>query len=208
MYQRVLTPYLISMKKVLGVIVISLVVVAIGFYVSTQDAIAPEDGVATFTSKTLGIRFQYVIEPYEGATLKVQEMGNKVYLVVGDAGIETGQSIEMFAKRADETFGTSIRRQILAEYPSNQCKIEVAPSNILGGYEVAEITYPRSDDNEEPWFSNYELCNPRYDQTNGLRYFLYNPKFPDRFAFVSIGQYAILGHDNIPWQDTLEFIKK
>ncbi len=196
------------MKKVLGVIVLSVIAVAVGFYVSTQYANAPAEGVAVFTSKALGIRFQYVINPYEGATLKVQEIGNKVYLAAGDAAIETGQSIEMFTKRTDETFGTSIRRQILAEYPSNQCKIEVTPSNIIGGYEVAEITYPRSTNDEESWFANYELCNPKYDQVNGIRYFLYNPKFPDRFAFVSIGQYAILGHDNIPWQDTLEFIKK
>jgi hypothetical protein len=190
------------MKKVF-VIVGVVVVVGAGalWYFRGADA-----GVKTYTSQKLGVKFQYNSKPHENMTAGVKESGNKIYVYAGTMAPESGQSVEVFAKRADETLEQSIRRQILADYPSSVCRIEIAPSNIQGGYQVAEISYPRSSDTEDPWFSNYQLCNPGYDKTNGIRYFLYDPKHADMFVFLSIGQYAIPAHDLIPWQDTLTFL--
>lgn len=167
---------------------------------------SPTAGVRVFTSQELGVSFQYLDYQPGWAATHVQHIGDKIYLAVGDADITTGQFVQVFAKRADESFADSIRRQILADYPSPDCKVVVTPSNIQGGYQTAEIDYPQSTNPDDPWFANTKLCNDQYDKTNGMRYFLYDPQHPTTFAFLSIGQYAIFGHDQIPWQNTLTFL--
>lgn len=190
------------MKKIIIAVAV-VVIVGAGAYFLLQR----ESGtVMTYTSKKLGVQFQYNAKPDATMTVGVKEVGKKIYVYAGTMAPESGQSVEVFAKRTDETLEASIRRQILAQYPSPNCKIEVTPSNIKGGYQVAEISYPRSSNSEDPWFSNYQICNPGYDKTNGIRYFLYDPKHPGTFVFFSIGQYAIPAHDLIPWQDTLTFL--
>lgn len=192
------------MKKIILIAGAIILIIGVGFYF----LLGRESGtVKTYTSQKLGVKFQYNAQPDATTTAGVKEVGKKIYVYAGTMVPESGQSVEVFAKRTDETLEASIRRQILADYPSPVCTIEVTPSNIRGGYQVAEISYPKSSDMEDPWFSNYQLCNPNYDQTNGLRYFLYDPKHPDMFVFLSIGQYGILAHDLVPWQDTLTFLR-
>lgn len=166
------------------------------------------EGIQTFISKELGISFQYAALQTPNMLAKVKQIGNKVYIAVGDTAIETGQFVEVFSKPADETFTDSVRRQILTDYPSTQCTIETAPSNIQGGYWVAEIGYPEISGTEGPSWANASLCNENYAKTNGIRYFLYDPKHPTIFAYLDIGQYSIFWNDQIPWQYSLTFINK
>jgi len=205
------------MNKIISAIVVVIVVLLAGVFLFTFEVTAPEEtptptateitAVKTFNSQTLGIQFQYSFGMGATMVANVKEVGNKVYVYVGNVAPESGQFVEVFSKKIDETFEASIRRQILAQYSSDICKIEVTPSNIQSGYQAAEITYPRPENVAEPYTANRNLCNPKYDQTNGIRYFLYDPKHPTIFAYLDIGQYGILGYDNIPWQDTLTFIK-
>ncbi len=191
------------MKKIILTAVLAVVIVG-----GSVCFLSRHEGgtVKTYTSQKLGVKFQYNSRPDENTVVGVKESGKKIYVYVGTMAPESGQSVEVFSKHTNETLAASIRRQILANYPSPVCKVEVAPSNIRGGYQVAEISYPKSSDTEDPWFSNYRLCNPNYDQTNGMRYFLYDPKHPDTFVFLSIGQYGIPGPGQTSWQDTLTFL--
>lgn len=160
-------------------------------------------GVKTYRSEALGISFEYLAAQGE----PVIEEGGVVYV-----GGRDGQSVEVFTKKADESLEQSIRRQILANYPSSLCTIDVVPSNIMSGYQTAGIGYPESTGGDEPWFENSKLCNPDYARTNGIRYFLYTPEYPEKFFFFSIGQYAILAEPagdggGKTWQDTFEVFK-
>lgn len=187
------------------IILLAGIVLAGLYFLAPDSAVAPvAETVKTYTSKALGVQFQYQPKLDETNTVGIKEIGTKLYVYVGEIAPETGQSLELFRKDRNETLTAAIRRQILAKYPSELCQIEAAPSNILSGYQVAEISYPKPSDPNEPWFSNTELCNPQYDQTNGLRYFLYDPKHPERFYFLSIGQYGIPARGMVPWQDTLK----
>jgi hypothetical protein len=210
------------MKKVLIVIVIILVVAA-GIFLLTRKDNAGTNGsptatptpsqtstsnsgpVKTFESKNLGIQFKYLSQIADWGTVGVKEIGNKVYVYVGNAAPESGQSAESFKKNTNETFEASIRRQILANFPSPSCKVTVTPSNIQSGYQVAEISYPAPTDKDAPFWQNAGLCNEKYAKSNGMRYFLYDPKHPDSFLFVDIGQYAIPADNNTPWQYTIKF---
>jgi hypothetical protein len=203
-------------KTILGIIIGIVVIVAGVFFVTRKTIIAPTsvfptpaatETVKTYTSEKLGIQFRYNSKPEANMSVDVKETGNVVYVYFGNVAPESGQSVQVFTKKSDETFETSIKRQFMAQYPSVSCKIEVSPSNIQSGYQVAEISYPKPTDVNQPWFDNAGLCNPYYDMTNGIRYFLYNPKFPDKFVFLSIGQYGILAQGNVPWQNTLIFTK-
>lgn len=205
-----------SIRYILGTIVIALAI-GVGIFVyidrsqtdgitSPSPTVAPNDAIGTFTSKELGISFQYAIEQAGGQMTKVSRLGDKVYISVGDMAVETGQFVEVFTKNANETFADAIRRRILANYPSSKCTIEVAPSNIQGGYWVAEIGYPATPESEGPPWANASLCNEAYAKTNGIRYFLYDPKHPTEFVYLDIGQYFIQGPGEIPWQHTLTFI--
>jgi len=172
----------------------------------TPGLTANPAGANTYSSERLGIEFKYTPKIQDGPEVKVTEDGDRIYIHFANAKPDTGQFIEVFSKNSNESLEASIRRQILAGFPSGDCKINVTPSNIQAGFQVAEITYPRPTNTEEPFFANAKLCNQDYDQTNGMRYFLYDPNFPEKFAFLDIGQYAIAGAGEIPWQYTVKFI--
>ncbi|HXK36000.1 MAG TPA: hypothetical protein VJ553_00255 [Candidatus Paceibacterota bacterium] len=157
----------------------------------------------TFSSGVLGISFQYIPLHPESVTVAVKEVGDRIYVYDTRTGYEGGQFVEQFSKKTNETFEASIRRQILAGF-TGQCTVELARSNIYSGGWIAEIGYPDpSDPNDPPW-ENAQYCNEDYAQTNGIRYFLYDEDFPDRFYYFDIGQYSIFGRDEIPWQHTIE----
>lgn len=201
--------------RVVGFLVVLLVVGIVWYFKSATPVLAPTEtstataspvaGTRTFTSTGLGISFQYLDYQPGWAATHVQHIGDKIYLAVGGAAITTGQSVQVFTKPADQSLADAIKQQILASYPSPDCTVTVAPSNIIGGYQVAEIGYPPPTDSNAPYWDNAAKCNETYAKTNGIRYFLYDPKHPTKFAFLDIGQYAILAHDMIPWQDTLTF---
>ena len=203
---------------VFGLIML-LAVTTAGYYVvvfraSAPVPVAPAVSVGPgqsqlYVSKALGVAFRYIPAPIEGGSVGVKETGDTIFLSYGTLAPESGQFVEVFSKDPSETFADAIRRRILAGYPSPDCKIEVTPSSVRAGYQTAEISYPLPADQNanQMWFANAALCNAKYDRTNGIRYFLYDPKHPDQFAYLDIGQYSIFGQDKTPWQDTLTFMK-
>lgn len=206
-------------RYVLGAVVVVLAVGVIAFiYVDNffgQEAAENSEaspspssvsGVSTFTSHELGVSFKYLSEQDPGLPTKVTQVGDKVYVSVGDMSVESGQSLEVFTKPAEQSFADAIRDQILASFPSTDCTVEASPSNIQGGYWVAEIGYPMAADADVPFWENAKLCNEKYDKANGIRYFLYDPSHPTKFLFVDIGQYFIQGPNSIPWQHSITFI--
>jgi hypothetical protein len=192
------------MKKIIYIAIGVLIIGSGVFWYVTRTT--KTTGVQTFTSKELGIQFQYAAQQADGAATHVQRIGDKVYLSVGNTAITAGQFVQVFSKGATETFADAIRRHILAKYPWSGCTITVTPSNIQGGYQTAEIGYPAPTDPAAPFWDNASKCNEAYAKTNGLRHFLYDPKHPTVFAYLDIGQYGILAHDTVSWQNTLTFL--
>ncbi len=196
------------MKKLL-ILVPIIVVAAAGYWYFTRTN-TPErpSGGTVYTSKALGITFSY-LPSLDDQTFAVKESGNRIYVYMAKNEATTGQYVEVFDKRTNESFEQSIRRQILANYPSTSCKVELTRSNIYPGAWVAEIGYPPATNASDPFWVNAPLCNDKYDKTNGVRYFLYDETHPDRFVFLSVGQYGIPGTSrNNSWTDTLRIIAR
>ena len=155
-----------------------------------------------FLSRDLGITFTLPTKEWT-----VTQRGNKVYVYPPEGSVEEGQFVEVFTKNPDEPFQGAIRRIALKEYPWSECKIEISNnSTLILGFTTAEITSPPPANPEEFYYINADKCNPNYAQTNGLRYFAYDPNYPDRFFFLSIGQYIIETPSGEPWQQTFRVL--
>jgi hypothetical protein len=158
----------------------------------------------TYKNNQYGFQFLYP-EKKSPQNVYITE-GNKVYV-----NIKGGtQSVEIFSKDENESFESAIKRIILKNFPSTDCKVEIgtiSANNYHGQYQKAEISYPAPINSADPFWKNSALCNSAYDKTNGLRYFAYDPSIPDKFAFFDVGQFAITISENssIPWQDTFKF---
>ena len=167
------------------------------------------EDIKTFTSSNLAITFEYNALSPAGQTdgIKVLESGNKVYVYPASLKPEAGQWVEVFSKSKDETFEATIRRQILANYPSKDCKINVSEAkDYPAGFMTAQISYPPPSDTSLPYWANASLCNEKYDVANGIRYFLYDPGHADKFLYFDIGQYSITARGNEPWQNTVRLL--
>lgn len=204
-------------KALIGVVAIAAVCAGFILWDRTQGpSVSPSPSVSgspeagesvVYTSTVLGVSFRYVpVTEYE--TFSVRETGDRIYLFPSSLDVSAGQFVQVFPKRADETFETSIRRQVLADYPSPDCTIATRPSETYPGAVTAQITYPVSEDDEAPYWENAKLCNQRYAATNGIRYFLYDPQHPERFVYLDIGQYGIPGSGETLWQDTLRLLAR
>lgn len=161
--------------------------------------------IKAFISKDLGISFQYDSKD----TLVIQK-GNIVYTYYNDIPPEQGQRVEVFNKSATDSFPDAVRKMFLKDYPDPACNVEVksyVPEATGINYQRAEIAYPLPDEtSDDPFWIHSDMCNPNYDRTNGIRYFLYDPHYPTKFFFFNIGQYAITIGTSTPWQTTFKVL--
>lgn len=198
---RLFRAYTNGMNKILVFLALLLIVVGAVLLIKRGPA-SDSDVNGIYRSETLGVMFHHI------ASTSVERIGETAYVYFANTKREDGQFIKEFKKNPDETLEDSIRRQFLAGYPG-PCRIATSTDR---AYIQAEIAYPELTNSDEPWFSGAKNCNPDYALTNGMRYFLYDPTKPDRFYFLSIGQYGIPAFDtttetNPPmWQNTLEIL--
>ena len=74
-------------------------------------------------------------------------------------------------------------------------------------YTKAIIKVPGEFTDMEEMSAKVAECPKIYTQFGGSAYFLMDNNHAGKFAFFSIGQYAIAsGTDDLAWQDTIEFL--
>ncbi len=166
-----------------------------------------------YISYKLKVKFNVNTKAPEKAWVK--EEGNKIYVVPGDVNTKytEGQWLEVFTKQQNEEIKTAMQKQFLTGISEKDCFIDEYRGGVgkestnsrAKGYQYYFINYPGSD-NFENWNNN--KCPEQYRATNGIRYFVYDPKHPTRYVYLDIGQYPIMSGvgENIVWQDTLRFI--
>lgn len=180
-----------------------------------QESVSQDTGVANqkkYSSYKLGLSFLYLSSQAD-KTLYVHETGNKICLstLTNDTDCAQGQSVEIFNKNAADNLQTAITKQFLQNYAPTDCfvtnvKNPVANETTPDSFTFAEISFPKPTDPSAPWWTNADKC-PRYATTNGIAYFLMDTKHPEKFIFLSIGQYPILaGPGNQLWQSTINFL--
>lgn len=158
-----------------------------------------------FTSAKMGIRFRFLREQAGGdERINVSEEGNKIYVYPASLSPAQGQFIEQFNKSTEQSLENAIRTQLLTGKDPNRCLIS---TQNIGSMVRAEITFPSSNrESMDTFFADSDYCSKNYAQTNGLRYFIYDPSHPEKYFFISIGQYPITADKDTPWQETIEVI--
>lgn len=176
--------------------------------VKPKPTIVPNPDGNTFTSDKLGIAFYYsnTMGYDKNTTIKILDEGNKVYLYEKSMVPTTGQSIERFSKNPGDTLSQAISKKFLAGIPITDCFVKLDPKKPSPTMTKATIGYPIPENADQPNFTYGEKCPEHYSESNGMAYFLEDSNYPDRFYFVSIGQYGIPAQNSKPdsmWQDTI-----
>lgn len=172
-----------------------------------------KEGQKRYTSEKLGVEFIYS-ESFNEQQFLVKEIGRRIYVYEHLMQPESGQYIEVFSKDANMSFDEALSKKFLttAEHKEN-CKVTgnfmavgnsaKYPSNIKFGN--IEVSKEYSDVDE--LFKLLDKCPSPYTQSNGISYFIYDTKNPDKYGFVSIGQYIIPSdNEGGVWQDTIRFV--
>jgi len=175
---------------------------------TTKPTIAPNPDGNTFTSKKLGISFYWANKtPADSTgTVKTAEIGNKAYVYLSSGKQEDGQSIEKFSKTPTDTLTQAITKQFLTGIPATDCYVKINPVKPSATVTKATIGYPVPANAELPNWEYGEKCPEKYKESNGMAYFFEDSNYPDRFYYVSIGQYGIPAYNSKEsplWQDTI-----
>ncbi len=165
----------------------------------------------TYVSKNLGISFKYLEVQY-GEKVLVKETGNKIYVYVEKMTPEDGQYLEVFYKKPSEPLLSAINNKFLSGYSVNDCEVSfIDPSwqYYPENFKLANIKVKGTWNDLDEFAVLYEKCPRHYTASNGISYFLSNETRPDKYLFISIGQYAIWADEsdpNMSWQDTIKFL--
>jgi len=180
--------------------------------VPQTTAATPVPGSTTFSSKRLGIEFEYA--PMTGdQKVGVREIGDKVFLYVGQLPPEAGQYVRVYRKAPGETLEAAITRQVLQGYSSADCLVRESesPERGLGWpasytFAVIGLAGPPEQD-MEALQARARKCPQPYAALGGIAYFVADAGHPERFLFLNIGQYYIpSGLGERPWQNTIRFL--
>jgi len=174
-------------------------------------------GQKRYVSPSLGVEFLYSVKQSttDQTTINVKEIANKIYLYAEGTKPESGQYLEMFSKKANQTLTDALAEQFLTGDYKNDCKV-TAFTHLVGDISDYPETYSRANIEVNGEFSGYDelvpllaKCPSPYTQSNGVSYFISDPDHPQQFAFISIGQYAIMAdvNNNIAWEKTIKFNK-
>ncbi len=165
-----------------------------------------DPSVKRFVSETLGITFTY---KYKNGpdTVVTKEIGDKVYVYLSTWQPEKGQYVQIFHKNPQESINQAIFRLIISGHNVEDCLLkDYKTDKYPVGFQTFMMTVPQGPNDGLPELSaKAEKCPQPYTAIGGLAFFLYDPAFPDRFAFFSIGQYGIDSEGGKMWQDTLRF---
>lgn len=183
-----------------------------------EDTSVP--GQKKYVSPRLGVTFLYMPKPdqYTNDTASVKEDGDKIYIymnqlakVTQQGDYKSGQWIQVFDKDKSQTLADAIKQKFLTNYSEKDCfvteTLEQVKAKFPASFESAIISYPKpTGDQGLPFWTNADKCPQVYSETNGISYFLMDKNHPEKFAFLSVGQYVIYGSKTQGWQDTVEFL--
>lgn len=203
------TPIVTTVPSVLPSI--TAVIPTINNNLASTDEATNITGQKKYTSYHLGISFLYSSQNND-VTYKVKETANKIYLYDAQFNSSQGQYLEMFSKDPSVTLPQALETQFLTGSFKDSCEITTASPYIYNkiypqNYVTANIKVNGTYDDLEQLSQKLDNCPEIYTASNGLSYFLMDTNHPNKFFFVSIGQYGISSGNKQDqgWQDTLQF---
>ena len=139
------------------------------------------------------------------------EQGDKIYVYPATMEPTLGQWVQVFPKSAGESLEAAINRVIMPGHPSQDCQVRRTTDQSGAGsqasnYEYAAIVVRRAPgEDDAAVLPRWRTCPQPYTVVGGIGYFQSDALHPDKFLFVSIGQYAIPAGEDQAWRETLRF---
>ena len=167
----------------------------------------------TYTSSKLGISFAYIpVFPNGiGQYFFTKEIDDKIYLywVPGANQPFSGSDseflqtiapgskfVEVFNKDPQQSLTDAIKQQFLTEYAESDCFVNIQRYSrpiAEESYQTAIIDFPHKSVHSRKQLETLVAKCPRYvNSFDFVRYFMMDPKHPEKLLFVTIGQ------DNLP----------
>jgi putative hemolysin len=177
---------------------------------ATAPATAPAAGAVTYTSAALGLSFSY-LPIQNGQAVKVLEQGDKIYVYPANMEPAAGQWVQVLRKPAGESLVDAITRVFMPGHPAENCQVVPLAHPTGGAGQASDFEYagivvpPVPGESLEAMLPRWRTCPQPYTVVGGIGYFESDPRHPDRFLFLSIGQYGIMAGDDQPWQNTIRF---
>ncbi|MBE2280681.1 MAG: hypothetical protein IAE91_09835 [Ignavibacteriaceae bacterium] len=163
-----------------------------------------DQNTSELSSEVLQLSFSYQNSSGNYAVMTTKK-GNRISIKSAAQSEEEAQFIELFAKKENETFQEAIERIYLDGVPENFCYF----SPIENEYNFTNKNFTlgtiRSGVGVRP-----EQCPGPYTEntTSGPRFFVYDSSFPDRFAFIYVGESFVAGRTPTQsWFESLQFLK-
>jgi hypothetical protein len=165
---------------------------------STLTGSLENQNLRTFTSYELGLRFSY-LEKTPKLSVATVPKEEDTTVIFGD------QTIEFFEKDPEQSLEEAIVEHfgVGDEFP--ECSVLLTEGRTaLLQFKTAELRVPTFIDSSDV------RCPEEYFSMEEVRFFFFDPKFPDRFYFLSLGKnpgaFAPNGKDG--WFKTLEVISQ
>jgi len=202
------TPTIFTENTISPTVALSTPTASMSLKPTIKPTIATNPDGNTFSSDKLGISFYYsnTMGYDKNTTIKVLEDPNKVYVYEKSMVPTTGQSVERFPKDPKDTLSQAITKKFLYSISTSDCFVKIDPKKPSPTMTKATIGYPIPANADQPNFTYGEKCPDNYSESNGMAYFLEDSNYPDRFYYISIGQYGIPAYNTKPdsmWQETI-----
>ncbi len=167
-----------------------------------------------YISPRLGISFLY-LSKYLDQDIHVLEEDNKIYVYAeqgafGSGNYSEGQYVEVLTKDRSDDLKIALEKNHLTNYSPNDCTASIKGTKTINHqvFTTGNIDVAKDPLEIDFSFEGLEDCPSPYTASNGISYFLYDPDFPTKYFFFSIGQYGLAAdpETEIGWQDTFQVI--
>ena len=156
------------------------------------------NSTTTFNSQSLGINFQY-----DPTKISIDEKGRIININFAGDTVPSGDYVQVFDKDSSDSLVQAIKKNILADFPSPYCRINVGKTGSTQLDSSGWISGDIAD--ATPGIGPGSVgsrCNGQYIDAGSPGIFLYNSNYPTKFLFWRTG--AALNTDQI--LSTFKFI--
>ena len=175
--------------------------------ISPTPSSVSSSGKMTYTSSKLGISFDYS-NTSNDVPVNIKEVGNKIYVYTANVQPESGQYLETFTKDKTVSLIDALKTKFITSKNASSCQVvtENSQNNYPSSFQIANLKVNSKTQDYATIMSLLNKCPSPYTASNGISYFLADSNHPDKYIFLSIGQYGIYAAPNVLWNHTIRFL--
>ena len=102
----------------------------------------------------------------------------------------------------------ALKTKFITSKNASSCQVvtENSQNNYPSSFQIANLKVNSKTQDYATIMSLLNKCPSPYTASNGISYFLADSNHPDKYIFLSIGQYGIYAAPNVLWNHTIRFL--